>query len=610
MTMWSANNTKHSEDPSVVVFDRTSIMMLKLRASHSDYAAECRRPIVHVRRNCVSQVLRGVVLSPEEAWKRLRKYEQALQNEVRQRLVGHTRYFWLHLSRRSLPTREQDDDLHTATLGSLIFNLAIMKWGKDGADDVSWEDGNFGTPTWFPLDIDYPDVLDMSQAYFLSLELSRVHAKMRSVAKGKRARVNDALEFELLPHEQVDAAIALYERRGQRYRSVFAMEGFATEFQLSKEGKRPFVWWPRDNWEEIKAKEAMEWWRLYMLDIPGWPNVSNFVLLPIHYEPIHQAFAYLGSDVRRYLGCDGVSLSAALYGLFLRSDYVCRKSSGQALQIWQRGYGVHQGRDSLVDQVAEFTQLAARKLGQDVAVDDATQAADRLLRHATYQEPDFKRIDLWERGPVKLILDLEDLLIIDYTMLPLFLCHLFRNLTSRGGSLGNKRGKAFEKHVREIVAEEVGEGALWRCEKKLHPTTEKGDATPRDIDVSFTRGEALFVIECGSKVVSAGYDQGRPEDIERRKEDVIRRKLRQADSLAEMLVAHPTGANYSLPEGTQCIISLACSPFTEYIDEFNDYYMLTDSIPRICTPPELVQFIKTFDIRSHIGKPYCYEVRR
>ncbi|GAG53851.1 unnamed protein product, partial [marine sediment metagenome] len=70
-----------------------------------------------------------------------------------------------------------------------------------------------------------------------------------------------------------------------------------------------------------------------------------------------------------------------------------------------------------------------------------------------------------------------------------------------------------------------------------------------------------------------------------------------------MLSKTKIGNNYALPDETKHILSLVASPFPEYIDTKNDFYFLSQNIPRVCTPREIIELINEFKITDYEFKP-------
>jgi len=67
-----------------------------------------------------------------------------------------------------------------------------------------------------------------------------------------------------------------------------------------------------------------------------------------------------------------------------------------------------------------------------------------------------------------------------------------------------------------------------------------------DIDVSFSVGQALFVVECKAFSVPPAFDRGEISALQARKEK-LDAALSQADTLCELLCKERKGGNFELP---------------------------------------------------------------
>ena len=71
---------------------------------------------------------------------------------------------------------------------------------------------------------------------------------------------------------------------------------------------------------------------------------------------------------------------------------------------------------------------------------------------------------------------------------------------------------------------------------------------------------------------------------------LLTRHCQQAATLAAFLRAHRARKDYAVPEGVQDIEWVVVTPGVECIPTVDARYWLTPTVPRICTPEELIDF--------------------
>jgi len=129
----------------------------------------------------------------------------------------------------------------------------------------------------------------------------------------------------------------------------------------------------------------------------------------------------------------------------------------------------------------------------------------------------------------------------------------------------------------------------------------------RDIDVSFSVGQALFVVECKAFSVPPAFDRGEISALEARREK-LDAALKQVDTLCELLCKEHRGKNFELPRAITHVVAVVASPFPEYIPKTSDGYFLTARIPRVCTPGEIAEFVKQFRLSAYSSRPFVWKV--
>ena len=224
----------------------------------------------------------------------------------------------------------------------------------------------------------------------------------------------------------------------------------------------------------------------------------------------------------------------------------------------------------------------------------------------TYNAEDFEHISLWDRTGAKLLLRVPGGILTDHSAIPALLESFFSELSSRAsidGQIGQIRGDDFENEVEKYLRLNIADFQPWICHRKL----EFLSGLERQIDVSFLRGQVLFVVECKAFSVPPAFDRGETSALETR-EEKLNIALNQTDTLCELLSKECKGKNFELPQAVTHIIAIVASPFPEYIPKRDDRYFLTRSIPRTCTPKEIAEFVKYFRLSTYLSKPFIWKI--
>ena len=104
------------------------------------------------------------------------------------------------------------------------------------------------------------------------------------------------------------------------------------------------------------------------------------------------------------------------------------------------------------------------------------------------------------------------------------------------------------------------------------------------------KDDILLIVECKAINRSIAFDRGTKEALKFRKEK-YNEAIEQVDEKAEWLIKNKKGTNFDISIYKK-IIPVVITPFKEYIRTDERKYWLSDEIPRILTPFELIEMIE------------------
>jgi len=171
-----------------------------------------------------------------------------------------------------------------------------------------------------------------------------------------------------------------------------------------------------------------------------------------------------------------------------------------------------------------------------------------------------------------------------------------------------EKGAAFERVVSDTLRK--------RLNDVTYPISDSqelfldGAGVPfAEADVYVAKGDTLFLIDCKACGVSRGYLKGvsRPAHSRWIK---VRRWLAESDARALKIANAPKGKNYALGPHLKWIVPIVCSAMSEYFWESDDLFLLTDTIPRVCTVEELLNVLGNAEKIAWQNKPYAFPIAR
>lgn len=219
---------------------------------------------------------------------------------------------------------------------------------------------------------------------------------------------------------------------------------------------------------------------------------------------------------------------------------------------------------------------------------------NEIIKKFLLESSDKNEIDLWTRGPKKILYQLsENLMVFDYTGLTDIISYTCKELTMVDGETGNKRAISFEDELVSKVLSVYGHKKTWINRKVIY--SKNGQ---KEIDASFIIDDVLFLLEAKAINVSFGYDKGDQKALKYRI-DKMKSAIKELISKTDFIKKNRKELNPTLPNDINYICPIVISSYPEYIWEKTEDLFLSEEkkIPRILTLNE-IELIKQIDLKE------------
>ena len=606
----------------------------------------------------VRSVMATLPASPgkSESEKALLLWKDKIEEEIERLCSNHSKFYWLYLSRRIFPETIEEYDRYrrsTPYLHRTTFNLAVLKYGKGNQEEEfvtvpsSFDMGQYITtekpysgetidsdvaaasaeidsgdelkevirPSIIPRQITRKDAINIYQIENLALEYYGITALLRRFWKGGKLKVHGGKRATVYLPQRVENLVALYDDRQSRYSEPLSSFGSITSLDRvnekeSRDDLTFFVPFPNHEKQEIPlvfpGEEFFNGRVRGPIYLEG--NPCNFVPYPVSLRPCYEKMCMFRQAIKGRFDLSPEEIVAFIVAVARHSEDFWLYDLHCRYNFFQRGYTLMPSTEHFRQYLEKVYRSIHKNLFGEITPEQASLSCGRLLNWMTYDEDDFKAISLWDRTGIKLLLRAPGGFLTDHSAIPAVLASIFSELSllaSADGEIGQIRGDDFQNEVEKHLNANIPDAQTWACHREL----EFLSGLKRDIDVSFWSGNVLFVVECKAFGVPPAFGRGEPVALQTRKEK-LDAALDQVDGLCELLSTERKGRNFELPAKVTHIVSIVASPFPEYVDSKGDRYFLTPSIPRVCTPEEIVQFIGRFRLSTFLHKPFVWEVLR
>lgn len=608
--------------------------------------AECRMRAdearAHARKSGVQELRDGA--NGDVLIKALQGYLRSLLRHVARNLSGHSRMFWLHLSRRfrilDQLYRYHDHEWSADNPGGVwreIFalkwhyhrlTLAILKSAKEGTRDMpaAQPSGRDGSQYVKPVVATRGDVTVLLQSAMLIEAYEHARYCLKRAGKGgqflwiDRARGQFDVELDSTQQELVE----LFDQRAMsgvnllKFAGSLAESSIGFDFPLPAGGYEPIHPLPVHSEELlIGHKEGRPLVFTLIPNVMGreaksaWPTaVGHDVTIPppwlfqwIDLSVLFPRFDLIRGINRKRLELLGrpsyepEDLFAGLGAVVTWWRRRCEQHPEAWSQIFGFGYSIWTDMPELLTQevLPIFVDLKKRL----AAVREDEEEESRLLavmEDIKWSEERYQRIDVLQGTPTYLIMPLDEReWLIDWSLMFDVILDVVGPLGRMTGTVALLRGREFEELLGRYAAKLAGDQGLfdvwWRGRQAGPLIFER--APTRDADIALVVDDRLLLVD--AKAFAGDRELlivGNPRELTRRWEETIIPALRQVDDLAERLAKEPRGQNFELPRNIKWIIPAICGPFPEWIPSRAARWWLDSETPRCFTPQELINAVE------------------
>jgi hypothetical protein len=533
-------------------------------------------PYVHQRAELHRKIGEGV--AQESAAKLLADQLALVEARLAEILPAHGRHYWIQIVRRLgvnliYEKSRTPTALRLATLATLKYGAASDPYGYAPTSTAR------GLP---PMQLTESDIADVLLVGYLAQEFDHLARLLRRVTLGGTLNVSATGQTEVRLTEEAERLIEIHRGRNARYGTHAGDHGFAVPWEpaLDLEGPCRYVTIPRVD--HLEADEH----------VGGWSGIglaygATYVLSATSGERDREMLAPLSTLIEEVAGHPPDVFLGVISGIttYLVRD-LARTNPACALNVFGTGYIPLDPR-----AVTEVTGVVAAYLGDWLAYFGGDRPARSELRNTvtgvleslTYGETEFENIDLLSRQPYKLAYRAEGRLVVDLLLVEEIIGSLYEAAASDDDDRGNPRGSALEQVVRRFGTEAGFQP--WR-----HGTLEVGGQILREVDASFVIGDVLLLVECKSKRRDpriAGGDY----KATRNRWSTFEKKLRSAEDRRDQIerFRNEVGVPESVSRIEWCVVAANPEPVP---DHGNPRLWLTAEIPRLCTPHEMIEFMR------------------
>lgn len=571
---------------TIAVVDHASLLMAaELQAA----SAEAERPSTSAIHEVVHWLGDGRLLEKAEGCSLVCEMMARIEEVIKGVVAPQSALFWISVLRRLPPIIGAKYEQTKANI-SFITQLACTKYGASAVPGEFVEvPRNEGGSGWASGRRQVPRVSPAGLARALSIlrlcdAFYGLTATYRRIGKGFAYRVAQEELLELPAEPDLTELVELYDRRQDRFATSFGTVGlFCPDQEMRWTGKHPRIMTvgpatspPGDGIIELGSHRVSlippyeVRFGLGFDDLDGiWPY------LDLVREPFERRYGISPKDA-------AICLSALS---FIWSGQARNDPLG-LMQVITRGGCVvteHNLREYLIGSIPAVSEFHYRaRIGSN----DATRIAEGFLRLA-WVEPE--AIDLQLMRPQGLIFGHGDRVFVDLTRVHAFLAHVVAD-TELAAELKEIKGGMFEFEV-ETYLRECGAPVFSTGDGRTAKTFIKDKSTLGQADCCRLHGSVLVLIDAKAYKVPQAYDRGDYSAVQTRV-GYLRSWLDQADRLADGLRDNPVGSNFDLHAlNVTHILTIVCTPYSEYIPERGSRFFLERDTPRVCTPSELRTYL-------------------
>jgi hypothetical protein len=560
-------------------------MATRLQAAYAD----AERASASAMRRAVHRLGEGRLLEKADGCSLLGEMMAEIEGVIKGVVAPHSALYWISVLRRLPPIVAAKYEQTKANI-SFITHLACAKYGGSAAPGEfvevprdeggsGWASGRRQVPHVSPADLAQAlTILGLCDAFY------GLTATYRRIGKGFAYRVAEDDLLELPADCELTELVELYDRRQDKFATAFATVGlFYPDEQMRWIGKHPRIMTvgpatrpPSDGTIELASH------RLALIP----PYEVRFGLGFDDLDGIWPYLDLVSEAFERNYGISPKDAALCLSALSFVWSGQARNDPLGLIQVITRGGCVMSEQNLREYLIGNIPAVSEFHYGASIDSKEAGRITDRFLRLA-WVEPD--AIDLQLMRPKGLIFGHGEQVFVDLTRVHAFLGCVVAD-TELAAELKEIKGGMFELEV-ETYLHECGSPVFSTQDGRTAKTFIKDKSTLGQADCCRLHGSVLVLIDAKAYKIPAAYDRGDYSAVQTRVA-YVRSWLDQADRLADSLRDNPVGSNFDLHAlNVSHVLTVVCTPYTEYTPERSSRFFLERDTPRVCTPSELRTYL-------------------
>ncbi len=534
-----------------------------------------------------------------EAKQLIESYYSSILKEVKKIVSTKSKMYWLHLSRRVLPsTSGKDKSPITIGVTRKIIDGAIEKFGKSefcdhigitGKIDISEVFDGLLMTDYFEYErtllkklpnqvvltkFNQTNMLEYYTLEKLAYEIWKCGATLRALAKGAIIKVNHSNKeyFTELRTPELTYLIENYDNRNFSF--ITSRKGVVLEDKDDLGSGKLFV--PIYN----VSNKKIDFFNpiLEKMDIPlsfGDEMITNFIPILYPFKGFYNNNRPLFKAFHEKYKVEVVSILTILTAVSFRmSDKLFNgKDVSMVKPLFLRAYQGPILESEILEELDYYKNFAFHYL------DLKEEEIERVNIQEGYEFLKLNNqeiIQLLFTAPLKLFIPVSsNRILIDYSKIVQILDDLMFQVRINDE---NFKGDLFEYVTNKT--------------ESILPTSQSlaFDNTSKQIDYAIGINNILVICECKLKENSIGYYKGNINSLKQRKVNVIEKSITESNEKAIWLSNNPIGKNYDITR-FDYILPIGLSAFKEFTPSTNKKYWITDDIPRVLTIEEFNKII-------------------
>ena len=499
---------------------------------------------------------------------------------LRKAYSSHSMDFWLtHLRRLPTILRDWPDDwINYATVGA-------FKWSNYEQDTSlgAWRVGDTFAVAYEASDEDLFLCCRIASICAMIAGLNRIS---RWVGKGSSVRHAGNGRLTLDPTPEVEKAIDQYEKRRPDHQ-LFADEGLLFFRQPIVSANHLFLLIGRAAApfnQAILEPSGDKYPLNYLLH---WRASKDFLQVFVPYDEALQDLFGLGAEkicnVFEALGrlvIHTIPPSDEMDGLVFKtdlSDAIFSHKFRFMIDLLQKGF-------VRFPETHLRSELVASMMVSGIEPQTAQETVDLFFNAFCLQKNQRSRIDLRTLEPAYMLYASPgERCYIDLVQLSDFLRWLI--ICSKEW-FSSQHGDRFTLGLKTMIENEVGNAQVISWKKKYAANSLKSE-----VDLLVFNDGVLYAIECKAFAKSRSYWLGDPGATVSRT-GKIDKAVKQAKDAATAVQGYVEANPGVLPHASS-VEWVVCCPAQEYIRPWDKYGFLSENIPKVCTPQELIHHFST-----------------